>query len=156
MLINFQCKWQLSLTYLLTSLECNCDDNSLCSPDELNVQWNESAAGDASTRHFNCNVSCFKAPESSSWSAAHTGASGMREFFVNALLLFLVWRPTYSVLSRLPDYLYLCPLSLLQDKCIHQPIVALHSGGRGTDLTLWYLPFGCDVTLSPVIIQIMF
>lgn len=62
----------------LTSLEWRREGSSVCSPDELNVQWKESAGGDASTSHLSVSVSCFSAPSSSSCSAAHTGASGQR------------------------------------------------------------------------------
>lgn len=61
----------------LTSLECRRDGSSVCSPDELNVQWKDSAGGDASTSHLSCSVSCFRAPKSSSRSTAQTGASGI-------------------------------------------------------------------------------
>jgi hypothetical protein len=35
--------------------------NSVCSPDELKVQWKEVAGGEESTSHFSIMVSCFKA-----------------------------------------------------------------------------------------------
>lgn len=59
----------------ITSLECKRDGSSVCSPEELKVQWNDSAGGDASTSHFNDKVSCLRAPSNSSWRAEHTGAS---------------------------------------------------------------------------------
>lgn len=58
-----------------TSLECNLGDISVCSPDELNVHWNVSAGGEASTSQRNCTVSCFNAPNNSSLSLKQTGAS---------------------------------------------------------------------------------
>lgn len=58
-----------------TSLECSRDGRSVGSPDELNVQWNESAGGDASTSHFNVSVSCLSAPNSSSCIVPQTGAT---------------------------------------------------------------------------------
>lgn len=58
-----------------TSLECNRAGKSVDSPDELNVQWNESAGGDASTSHFNVSVSCLRAPKSSSCVVLQMGAS---------------------------------------------------------------------------------
>lgn len=61
--------------FIHTSLECNLGAISVCSPDELNVHWNVSAGGDASTSHRNCTVSCFNAPNSSSLSIRQTGAS---------------------------------------------------------------------------------
>lgn len=59
----------------LTSLECSLDGSSVCSPDELNVQWNDSAGGEASTSHFSVNVSCFSPPKTSSRSVEQIGAS---------------------------------------------------------------------------------
>lgn len=62
-----------------TSLECNRAGRSVGSPDELNVQWNESAGGEASTSHFSVSVSCLSAPSNSSWVEPQTGASAMKE-----------------------------------------------------------------------------
>lgn len=59
----------------LTSLEWSLAGSSVCSPDELNVQWKDSAGGDASTSHLSCSVSCLSAPSSSSRSVPQTGAS---------------------------------------------------------------------------------
>lgn len=58
-----------------TSLECNLAGKSVGSPDELNVQWNESAGGDASTSHFSVSVSCLSAPKSSSCVVRQIGES---------------------------------------------------------------------------------
>lgn len=65
----------LNVCSTLTSLECKRDGKSVCSPDELNVQWNDSAGGDASTSHFNVNVSCLRAPSNSSCIVKQIGAS---------------------------------------------------------------------------------
>lgn len=59
----------------LTSLECSWDGRSVCSPDELNVQWKVSAGGEASTSHFSVSVSCLRAPSSSSCSLRQVGAT---------------------------------------------------------------------------------
>lgn len=49
---------------------------SVRSPELLKVQWKVTIAGLASTWHRNVTVSCFNAPNSSSRSCMHTGASG--------------------------------------------------------------------------------
>lgn len=67
--------WLQLYTETHTSLEWRRAGRSVGSPDELNVQWNESAGGEASTSHFNVSVSCFRAPISSSWVVEHIGAS---------------------------------------------------------------------------------
>lgn len=59
-------KLQKNVFCFHTSLECKRAGSTVCSPDELNVQWNDSAGGDASTSHFNDKVSCFRAPSNSS------------------------------------------------------------------------------------------
>lgn len=60
-----------------TSVECSFAGRSVGSPDELNVQWNESAGGEASTSHFSVSVSCLSAPNNSSWVEPQTGASAI-------------------------------------------------------------------------------
>lgn len=71
--------WNMIKTAGQTSLECNRAGRSVGSPDELNVQWNESAGGEASTSHFSVSVSCLSAPSNSSWVVPQTGASAMKE-----------------------------------------------------------------------------
>lgn len=70
-----------NMNVIRTSLECNLGDISVCSPDELNVHWNVSAGGEASTSQRNCTVSCFNAPNNSSLSFKQTGASAKEHYF---------------------------------------------------------------------------
>lgn len=65
----------------MPALTYRCTGTSFKSPELLNVQWKSTGGGLESTSHRKVTVSCFSAPNSSSRSSRHTGASGRKKTY---------------------------------------------------------------------------